>query len=534
MIQKFPVCFVCRNIHITDQVYVSVFCIVDVMKHPFMTKESSSDYTHSRKNLAEVSIDSGRGTMSTGIMSRMSSVPKQRPVQAIHHIQSNIPEDRENSVGDRSADGYYSSGNMAVRKDLAVISSPAFRHGVSTPVRQQGEDQDVIFPDKYGTPKPELKSSNNTPRINHHERFFDSSDRTPKTNPAEFVNKGGDTGYCSANRNCNHSETETRSYSSRNNDMPRLNLAQFDPAKYQERLPTQSTSSSGWSCSASMHSNEAKVSPRSHTDTSAQDAVRRQASTCISAVSDASSCGEFSLQKTKKVLDFESVSQPTSLNEHYSHPGEVPVSVSQHSHTNSVSAEFSNQRMYARSNSVDELELDRPRHKAVAMRSNSCDDLDSEDPRDFSHKPVSLRTQELTDLNCASALPSDGSSEINTVSSKQQSDLGSPINSSRLRPIRQRTRNAVVNIMENGEVCLEFVKQKHKEEKVVEVFVISSDGLQVGSVAFLLLLVSFLDFSVVTLGQKCVLLVLELLQESDMAFLLCLHQVTYCNKTFCV
>lgn len=34
-----------------------------------------------------------------------------------------------------------------------------------------------------------------------------------------------------------------------------------------------------------------------------------------------------------------------------------------------------------------------------------------------------------------------------------------------------------VNIMDNGEVCLEFVKQKHKVDKVMEVFVISSNGM---------------------------------------------------------
>ena len=36
-----------------------------------------------------------------------------------------------------------------------------------------------------------------------------------------------------------------------------------------------------------------------------------------------------------------------------------------------------------------------------------------------------------------------------------------------------------VNIVESGEVCLEFVKNKGKEQRVVEVFSISSDGQQV-------------------------------------------------------
>lgn len=34
--------------------------------------------------------------------------------------------------------------------------------------------------------------------------------------------------------------------------------------------------------------------------------------------------------------------------------------------------------------------------------------------------------------------------------------------------------------MENGEICLEFLRVKDKEERVIEVFHISSDGLQVG------------------------------------------------------
>ncbi|XP_025084941.1 serine/threonine-protein kinase PLK4-like isoform X2 [Pomacea canaliculata] len=54
-----------------------------------------------------------------------------------------------------------------------------------------------------------------------------------------------------------------------------------------------------------------------------------------------------------------------------------------------------------------------------------------------------------------------------------------PLNTQRLLPIRQKTKNAVINIMDNGNVCLEFVKNKGKEQRVVEVFSISSDGQQV-------------------------------------------------------
>ncbi|XP_030836097.1 serine/threonine-protein kinase PLK4 [Strongylocentrotus purpuratus] len=57
--------------------------------------------------------------------------------------------------------------------------------------------------------------------------------------------------------------------------------------------------------------------------------------------------------------------------------------------------------------------------------------------------------------------------------------LTPPLNATRLRPIRQRTRNAVVSIMLGGEVCLEFLKTKDGQDRVVEVLRISQDGMQV-------------------------------------------------------
>ncbi|XP_052280254.1 serine/threonine-protein kinase PLK4-like isoform X2 [Dreissena polymorpha] len=397
----------------------------DVIKHPFMLKESTSDYKKDRK-LAEVSIDSGRGTMSTGVMSRMSSTTSKRPLPAVHPVQSQIPEDREHSV---SGSEKSSSGCS-----YAPLASPALRHPPSPPVRlRECKQSEKMFPDKYvSTPAGD--------------RSVPFSDRTPKTNhSADFVYASADTGYCSASRHSN-SEVETRSHNHRTAEMPRLNLAQFDPSKY------QTTSTSGWSCSASVHSNDTKlVSPREHTVSS------------VSGLSEASSLGEFSLQNTKKTLDFGVDSQPTSLNEQYSHHS------AHSSRPTNTSTEMSNQKKCARSNSVDELAFDKPRSSAMAMKSNSCDDLDFDESKDlFKSKP---------DQNLRQGATSKPATSDN--SSRREAEMGSTIDSKRLRPIRQRTRNAVVNIMENGDVCLEFVKQKHKEEKVVEVFVISNNGQQV-------------------------------------------------------
>ncbi|XP_042324187.1 serine/threonine-protein kinase PLK4 isoform X2 [Sceloporus undulatus] len=52
----------------------------------------------------------------------------------------------------------------------------------------------------------------------------------------------------------------------------------------------------------------------------------------------------------------------------------------------------------------------------------------------------------------------------------------SPLNAHRLKPIRQKTKNAVVSILETGEVCMEFLKEYNLQEFVKEVLSISCDG----------------------------------------------------------
>ncbi|KAM9329358.1 serine/threonine-protein kinase PLK4 [Gastrophryne carolinensis] len=51
-----------------------------------------------------------------------------------------------------------------------------------------------------------------------------------------------------------------------------------------------------------------------------------------------------------------------------------------------------------------------------------------------------------------------------------------PLNSERLKPIRQKTKNAVVSILDNGDVCMEFIKEQNAQERVKEVLRISCDG----------------------------------------------------------
>ncbi|XP_066955543.1 serine/threonine-protein kinase PLK4 isoform X2 [Macrobrachium rosenbergii] len=55
----------------------------------------------------------------------------------------------------------------------------------------------------------------------------------------------------------------------------------------------------------------------------------------------------------------------------------------------------------------------------------------------------------------------------------------SPLCSKRLKPIRQCAKNVFMNIMDNGEICLEFLSSKGGKEKVVDVCRISPDGMRI-------------------------------------------------------
>ncbi|XP_060073337.1 serine/threonine-protein kinase PLK4-like isoform X2 [Ylistrum balloti] len=186
----------------------------------------------------------------------------------------------------------------------------------------------------------------------------------------------------------------------------------FDPTKYQENTPNSST---GWSCSLSTHSNDprGRISPPQLSDTSKPS--------ISSALSDLSSQEgtEFSLQNTKKALNFD---------------GDAMGSW----HERCPLPDHKAGQRYQDSHSMED--------KLGSNRNNNTD----------------MKTLQ----NSAKA----------STSNKTLHDVVAPLNSSRLRHIRQRTRNAIVNILECGDVCLEFLKQKQKTEKVVEVFLISVDG----------------------------------------------------------
>ncbi|ETE69088.1 Serine/threonine-protein kinase PLK4, partial [Ophiophagus hannah] len=58
-------------------------------------------------------------------------------------------------------------------------------------------------------------------------------------------------------------------------------------------------------------------------------------------------------------------------------------------------------------------------------------------------------------------------------------NIVSPLSAHRLKPIRQKTKNAVVSILDTGEVCMEFLKEYNSQEFVKEVLKIYCDGNEV-------------------------------------------------------
>ncbi len=73
-------------------------------------------------------------------------------------------------------------------------------------------------------------------------------------------------------------------------------------------------------------------------------------------------------------------------------------------------------------------------------------------------------------LNPVSAAP-DGNRSLNK--------LTPPLSTARLKATRQRTKNAICSILEQGEVCLEFIRTRSGAERIVDVCRISGDGMRV-------------------------------------------------------
>ncbi|XP_071951441.1 serine/threonine-protein kinase PLK4-like [Antedon mediterranea] len=101
---------------------------------------------------------------------------------------------------------------------------------------------------------------------------------------------------------------------------------------------------------------------------------------------------------------------------------------------------------------------------------------EQKDTRDNSHRSKSGKNNGTEDGN--QKIRQSGR-DVSKADSKSNNELPPPLNAKRLRPIRQKTRNAMVSVLDTGDVCLEFLKTRANQDRVVEVLQISDNGLQV-------------------------------------------------------
>ncbi|XP_017876759.1 serine/threonine-protein kinase PLK4 isoform X2 [Ceratina calcarata] len=106
-----------------------------------------------------------------------------------------------------------------------------------------------------------------------------------------------------------------------------------------------------------------------------------------------------------------------------------------------------------------------PPQSKIISQCEQCSSYDAHQETD-KHKSDKLRKKEKTE-NCFEIVDDDRKLQV------------PPLSSERLQPTRHRTKNAILTILDNGEVCIEFIKRRNGTEKISEVCRISGDGLRV-------------------------------------------------------
>ena len=108
-------------------------------------------------------------------------------------------------------------------------------------------------------------------------------------------------------------------------------------------------------------------------------------------------------------------------------------------------------------------------------RRRGSDSVTKDSGLDFSH----IQETGMHEKHSSAEQAKRNRSKSDSSRSKSLGDIVEPLNSERLRPIRQKTRNAVVSILDDGEVALEFFHRKSGEDKVFEVLRISQNGMKI-------------------------------------------------------
>ena len=97
------------------------------------------------------------------------------------------------------------------------------------------------------------------------------------------------------------------------------------------------------------------------------------------------------------------------------------------------------------------------------------------------HSPCQSICSRMGTCQCHVAQPSKPNIVVPSDRNHSLNKLTPPLTTARLKATRQRTKNAICSILEQGEVCLEFIRSRSGAERIVDVCRISGDGMRVSS-----------------------------------------------------
>ncbi|XP_028397871.1 serine/threonine-protein kinase PLK4-like [Dendronephthya gigantea] len=192
-------------------------------------------------------------------------------------------------------------------------------------------------------------------------------------------------------------------------------------------------------------------------------------------------------QKLKKQCKPSTENKVTSSHNHSSAPELQHVSHDEGASSSHWSKTFSANKHAPRSNNND---LSRRSNQWSSSRKDDIDsyryDHETEKQRHENHHSRSNHGEAVSTSKNAMNRSCDSYSrrvsdqhEEKQKKTKSISDIVEPLNAQRLKPIRQKARNAVVSITETNDVCLEFLQQRDQQCYVIEVIRISSNGMKI-------------------------------------------------------
>ncbi|XP_064636787.1 serine/threonine-protein kinase PLK4-like isoform X2 [Lineus longissimus] len=396
--------------------------LVAVMEHPFMSKKDNNHNTYPQK-LRDESVDSGHDTMAT-IASRNSRI---RPQKTAENDLAPVKESKQ------------VSSHSCSSEDRPVSRR---RYSQSPPVRDS-MDQSV--------------SSQHSRHGSRHTSSGSSVFRSGVGSGMECSTSGLSHNH---SQHCTRKHSINRSHSSRTLDerdlyhkRSRVNsqndwvLKDFNPASYEDGHKS--------SCDNLSH----PFKGRSHSACSCQRSASLHTSRTAS--------------EEGRLFSSHSEGQRSRLSRqdrarHSCHSDRKPSAGSYHfresshdSNTNTNSSRLSrsdSDNLLSRNLSRERLQSD----KSIGNVSTAS-----------SHHS---RHEHSINKSSLSMNKSVHSSQEKIVESKKLIDVVPKLSSARLRPVNQKTRIALVYILEDGEVCLEFLDTKSSQEKIKEIVRITPDG----------------------------------------------------------